>query len=529
MKRSILLACILLLAFGLRAWGLSQRELSYYDEGSHWRVAYAPAVALRTAAAALREGRLPARKEIKEAVLAEGFPEAGLNARHGYYLFLVSGMTLAGLRDDIGFWVNATAGSLTVLAVYRIGTLLRGPALGLSAAFLLAVSPNHVFYSRGGLSQATSLFFVYGGLLALLRAAAGTRNGFFRAGCLLGYGFTCHYNLFWILPFASAWTWLSQKGKGGGRPLWALVGGFLAFPLIFEAASALVAWLVSDRLPGLVRYSREIAYQFEVNTGGYSAGSSTPLFYFVHWIRTEGPLFTALSLGVAGLFAVVGMSRPTRRGLLAVGGLVLVPHLLYAPLSLKGARTLLVAVPAACLCAAWATGVLLGRPGRTSRWTGAILLAIMVGGMLSLTARVVEGQGPYRRVLGEIARRDAHPVTVDDYPILLTYTRGADILVAARETGTWRIPLDRIRRDQPEILLAVLNRGGLYGCDDPVWRLRFGLVREVLDQGRPPVAVIPFGHPLEFDYVDAEWSWPHLLSLSGLPYQVEIYDLEGVR
>lgn len=524
-SRPLWLGGILAAGVLLRIWGLPARELSYYDEGGHWRMGYAPAAALRACAADVARGDLPSREAARASVLRHGFPDAYFGAHHGYVAFESLVMAAAGLRDDAGFWVSAFWGSLTLLVVYRIGTVLGSPAAGLCAATLLAASPNHVFYSRAALAQATSVFFVYAGFFCLLRPVPerAARRSCLVAGILLGYGLTVHYNLFWTAPFALG----IAAVPAGGRPraalgrMGALVCGLAVFPLLFEGMTRAATPCLARGFPDAMSYFQEVTRQFSINTGGYSVSRSTPIFYVIHWVRTEGVLFAAAASASAAFLAARLLKERSVAALrwAALAGLVLVPHVLYAPLPLKGARTMLVAMPAAALCvAAW-----LARRPLPLR---AAVLAAIVGGMLPMTAEVAAGRGPYKTVLSEIARRRASPVTVDDYPVIQTYAGRDDILAAQVGNRSWRDALMEIRRRRPgpHYLIAV-RKDGRYGFDDPVWKDRFGIVREMVSRGATPVFSVPFGQPLAFDYVDETFRWDRLFGLEGVDYAVDVFDL----
>lgn len=532
--RRALLGGILIAAFLLRVWHLPARGLCYYDEGSQWRAAYAPAAVAREALAALSEGVWPDRERLRRAVLAHGFPDERVGARHGYVFLQSAAMAIVGLRHDAGFWLNAVLGTLTVLVAYRLGASWRGAAAGLAAATLLAVSPNHVFYSRSGLAHAASVFGVYAGLWMLLseRFRRGTWRWRLAAGCWLGWAVTCHYNLFWIAPLVlgvAAWH------AGGSPRRWApFAVGLIAPAVLIEAVlraarAAAVPW--ASMLP---TYLEEFVYQFSINTGGYGRSRSTSLFYVVHWIRTEGPVFTACAAAAAAATVTAvrrGLSLANRPAGPVLAGLLFLAHLLYAPLPLKGARTLLVAVPAACvLVGGW---LLRAGPKRSApaRVAGGVVLASAVLWMAPVALEAARGKSPYPEVLAAVARRGGVAVTVDDYPVLQTYLRRDDILVAQTGDRSWREALARIRRvsgARKPYLIAVC-KAGRYGFSDPVWSERFAIVRVVVDGGRHPVFSVPFGQPLAFDFVDETFRWDRLLSLEGEAYRVDLFDLEGIE
>ncbi len=524
------LAAALLLGGALRVWDLPQRGLCYYDEGSHWRMAYAPAQALRTCLSSLAMLDLPSFETIKTAVMRHGFPDTYFAAHHGYAALQSLVMAVLGMRLDAGLWVNAFLGTLTLVWVYRIGALLGGRRIGLAAALLTAVSANHVFYSRSALSQAASLFWMYGGAWFLfcwfqdLRSSRSLRWG----GILWGSGLVCHYNLFWTLPLAGAAAGVGGILERPQRP----IAAFLRPVLIFASGAALplAAVEVATRLLGSVGifpYSREFIQQFSINTSGYSVSHSTPLFYLIHWVRTEGILFTALA-GFSAAAAALAFARRAGRSFLPVAtlaALVVGGHVLYTPLPLKAARTLLVGIPASCALVAWFAFRM------PRHWLAWGLVVGALAGMCPMTLRAVRGRSPYPEVIAQADRRGGELVTVDDYTVLQTYLQRDDILVAQVGNESWRVPLTRTRRQHPgrPLFLAALRRNGRYNDEDPVWHERFSIVRELRQRAQEPIASIPFGQPLEFDYVDVAFRWDRLWGLKDVDYRVDLFDLESLR
>ncbi len=129
--------------------------------------------------------------------------EEGVDFNHRYrkpcpgYTFLGGAMMfLVGDRPAALLVTNALLGTLTVAALHAAATLMFGRGVGLTAAFLLAVSPYHVIYSRSALADATTGFFIVLGVAfwAWSRTSPQRwRLAYLGCGAALGYAITCHY------------------------------------------------------------------------------------------------------------------------------------------------------------------------------------------------------------------------------------------------------------------------------------------------------------------------------------------------
>jgi 4-amino-4-deoxy-L-arabinose transferase-like glycosyltransferase len=192
------LVIILLLAAVLRTWNLENAVHFYVDETN------------------FVEGILRLRKEPSINLLG---PFNYIAAFTWIYPYMqagsvaILGTNLVGMRA-----VSAAFGVLTVAAVYLLARTLFDRKTALLAAFLLAVFPPHIHFSRLGMNNIADPLF---GTLALAFLARGFKNGrpmnFALGGVMLG---------------------LTQYFYEGGRLLfpalvlvWALIGAFLWRPV----------------------------------------------------------------------------------------------------------------------------------------------------------------------------------------------------------------------------------------------------------------------------------------------------------
>jgi len=160
-------------------------------------------------------------------------------------LFLVSGPSISSLR-----MLSFLCGMTAVLLTYFLGVELFSRRAGIFAAFLLAVSPWHILYSRTGLRNILLPVLLLGGLLAFTRALR-TRKPwhFIGTGILLAAGMYS-YTSFRVIPLALIfWAWVRRRFLGKAPMTWKEVGltagTFLALmmPQILVLASDPVGFL----------------------------------------------------------------------------------------------------------------------------------------------------------------------------------------------------------------------------------------------------------------------------------------------
>lgn len=119
----------------------------------------------------------------------------------------------------------------TVLLTWRLGLLLAGPALGLAAAALVAVSVTSIQHAHFFTVDAASGFFAAAALLALLHVARdGRRRCHLAFGVALGLACACRVNLVLLaLPYGLA---LLVAWRAGAARAPALAGGAVLAALV---------------------------------------------------------------------------------------------------------------------------------------------------------------------------------------------------------------------------------------------------------------------------------------------------------
>lgn len=129
------------------------------------------------------------------------------------------------LRDPLvaGRLYSVFCGAATVLGLFLIGRELKGPRLGLIAAFLCAICPYCLWYDRLALAESMILaLFVFAVFFAVKAATSANNYYLIGSGVLTGLALltkgTGHL-LFLIVPFAYLARGPFQKGISGDHPL----------------------------------------------------------------------------------------------------------------------------------------------------------------------------------------------------------------------------------------------------------------------------------------------------------------------
>jgi 4-amino-4-deoxy-L-arabinose transferase-like glycosyltransferase len=192
---------ILLLAAGIRSYGITERGLFDYDEA--WYLLEAKTLYNTGKFALAKIGILDepdAALGLKTFIKMRGtVPLTSIKPGHTAFLFL--GLILFGPYDYAGLLMSVISGVLTVFLVFQIGRNLFGLRAGVLAALFLAVSPFHILYSRSVYSQANGIFLVTLGAYLWHRIhSTKNRNPYslIAPGIAIGWAFTCHFNLAYV-------------------------------------------------------------------------------------------------------------------------------------------------------------------------------------------------------------------------------------------------------------------------------------------------------------------------------------------
>ena len=392
------LAAVLLVAATLRFGGITDVGIRFDDES--W---YASDARLwhRCARVLTDAEALQAIWHLDKQTLQGRMDHIGVDFRQRYnkpcqgYTFLASLMMfVVGDSPTALLVTNALCGTLAVAVVYALGVLLFGRSVGLCGAFLLAVSPYHLLYSRSALAEASAGLFI---LLAALFWTLGRtgrwpwRKGFVWSGVALGFAITCHYRSAYVpVVLVVADLFLGQRAKtveasetpwpgGMRRVLWLCVGvaiPLLALEAVFRAAR--LGASVTDSFLPVTTYLEAcwnywLLLQNDLGGGDGAAWNPQVLLayagYFVHW---HG--FAAGALTLIGLVVVIrvrGAARWPAIFVLATVGILLCQRHTVA-------RALSTAVPFATLCLAAGVQAIVMRCKPSARAVAPLMLLVTV-------------------------------------------------------------------------------------------------------------------------------------------------------
>ncbi len=391
------LAAVLLVAATLRFGGIAQVGIRFDDES--W---YASDARLwhRCARVLTDAEALQAIRHQDKPTLQDRMDRIGVDFRQRYnkpcqgYTFLGALMMfVVGDSPTALLVTNALCGTLAVAVVYALGVLLFGRSVGLCGAFLLAVSPYHLVYSRSALAEASAGLFI---LLAALFWALGRsgrwswRKGFVWSGVALGFAITCHYRSAYVPPLLLLADLLlirrrepvSDAAPPGAlrRAIWLSVGTalpLLGLEAVFRAAR--LGASVTDSFLPVTTYLEACWDYFlivkrDVGGGEGVAGWNPQVLwvyagYFIHW---HGVAAGALTL--IGLLVVIrapGAARWLAIFVLTTGGILLCQRFTVA-------RALSTVVPFATLCLAAGVQAIVMRCKPSARAVAPLTLLLTV-------------------------------------------------------------------------------------------------------------------------------------------------------
>ncbi len=287
------------------------------------------------------------------------------------YTFLGSLMMFLVGDDPAALPVlNALCGTLAVIVVYLLGSVLFDRWIGVAGALFLAISPYHLVYCRSAWPNASAGLFL---LIGVLCWALGRRGmwplgrAYVLAGIAIGYAATCHYSSLCVVPVLVLVDLLTADGRlcsceksaGFFRSrvgLWVrLVGGVAVVAVAFEAVfqAARLAAKATDSFLPLKTFLEacwqwgQVILQCGVKTpGGGWINTQIPTVYagyFVHWhgVAVGGLLL----LGI-----IVGLRSRGAGKVIALFPIAVVVLLMVQRYTI--ARAAAAAVPFACLCLA---------------------------------------------------------------------------------------------------------------------------------------------------------------------------------
>jgi 4-amino-4-deoxy-L-arabinose transferase-like glycosyltransferase len=382
---------ILVVAAVIRLWGLGAQPILYFDSGVYLgEGAFLASAAQHAAAAVFSSGPGNLLEHVAQSTATGVDGHSPDIAKPGHAILLAIAFLLLGKNALAGALVSALAGIGTVAVTYAIGVRGWNARVGLAAAAMLAISGQHLVYSREPLVEADGLFFAM--LASLVYLQARGNRGLFAAGLLWGLAFSCNNRMsylpaiFVIAELAQwpGWLGLLRRGlvvaAGCLAPLMLIELAYLGARGIGRLTATPTDWL--DYAQQMVQFTR-------MNPPDRIRFDEWPT-YFVDFALMDGLVMLALLLlGIGVVLWRVRSPARTRADLLLVGSL-LVPLLLYSIYSTGEVRLrhFSLAIPWAMLAAALAldTGAAwLARRWR-SRKSTAVAQTGLVAGAVTLLA-----------------------------------------------------------------------------------------------------------------------------------------------
>jgi len=378
----------------------------------------------------------------------------------GFSLLLVPGVWLSGGRHGSGIWTVLAFALLGIVAVWRLGFVTRGPASAVAAAWLLALSPLHVRWSRAVMSDVPAATVVtlltLGGIRALdaggvrLWAVLGVATGLstlLRQVCALV-----------AIPLAIA---LAARAPGSAAARSAL----LAF------GSGAAAGLLPGSIYSLVRFGSPLAsgYDYWVAADFFdwrnalarpAVGTESNLIFLARQLAGLGALYPwpGAVLAAGGLvLAWAARGRPRHFATIATGT-VAATLLLYLPFFWQWDRFLVPILPLLLALAALPAGA--GPPPPLRIASG------LMAGLIGVSAFVTPGAfAPPDRPIGEAAGLRAIAARVEPNAALLAH---GDVLLIRRlfrgDTERIWVPIGRCEH---RALVRQLNRSPIAPAAEP--------------------------------------------------------------
>ncbi|MDO8624701.1 MAG: STT3 domain-containing protein, partial [Candidatus Diapherotrites archaeon] len=243
-RHVVIVACIFLLAFGIRAYLLKYDLMFEFD--TYWHT--------RMTAEIIQHGALPAIDPLAYTHLPNGSPVPDgtilfwyVSAAAYWLVALVTTGSLAyskPLLITVVKWLPALYGAITCLLLYVLGKEAYDRKTGYVMAFFGAVSASFIYRTMAGFYEAGTFGHVVlvAGLIFLLRIAKNTDNkkqlvlNLFLAGGTFGL-LSITYGIYQILPFVFGFflvgfaieLGIKRDFKSAGLFAGAVIGAFAVF------------------------------------------------------------------------------------------------------------------------------------------------------------------------------------------------------------------------------------------------------------------------------------------------------------
>jgi hypothetical protein len=446
-------------AAAVRLWGLGSQPILFFDSGVYLgEGAFLASVAQHALAGIVGSGDGTVLERIARATASGMDGHSPDIAKPGHAILLALAFLTFGKSAFAGGLVSALAGIGTVAATFAIGVHGWNKRIGLVAAALLAISGQHLVYSREPLVEADGLFFATIASLVYLRARG--LRGLFAAGLLWGVAFSCNNRLSYlpaVFVVAELGSWPGWRGliKRG-----VVVGSGCLVPLALIEGAYLGARLVG-RTTGTHAEFLDYAQQFvaftRMNPPDRIRFDEWPT-YFVDLALMDGLGVLALLLVGIGVVIWRVRAKRTRDDMLLLGSL-LVPLLLYSVYSTGEVRMrhFSLALPWVMLAAAlgldWLCVAVARRlgGGRFVNWIVGAAVGILA---IAAVPRIVALDGAPSGMQSVVAALGDRPVASTNGPVLSFFV-GEERTNARLRDAFVNVPsdLDELAREYPTLIV----------------------------------------------------------------------------
>jgi 4-amino-4-deoxy-L-arabinose transferase-like glycosyltransferase len=430
------LVAILLLAAVLRFWQLGSSPILYFDAGAYLGEGRFLASAAERAADAWAHPTPDApANPLARAITAVQDGTAGHPpdlAKPGHAMLLALAILALGPTTLAAGLVPALAGLGTVALTYAIGSIGWNRRVGAVGAVLLAVSAEHLVYSREPLVESTGLFFAtLAGLVYLRRLVDPDRHDGARAllavGAVSGLAFACNNRLLYLplffggLELVFAWRDLTFAGwRSIVLREVALAAGFL-LPIAAIEGVFLVAQAVGvafGATPGFLDYAHQFVNFMRMNPASRSRLDQWPTFFADLGLLDGLPALAALLFGLGVLLIRRTWSRPD----VLLAASLLVPVVLFSVYSSGEVRmrNFSVALPWAMLVAALGVCWIAERTPRPNLAAG-VTVGVLALLALPVDLAIVSAPSATPDLLATLDRNAIADVASTNGPVLSYY------------------------------------------------------------------------------------------------------------
>jgi hypothetical protein len=341
-------------------------------------------------------------------------------------------MLLLGPTTLAAGLVPALAGLGTVAVTGAIGATGWNRRVAAVAAFLLAISAEHLVYSREPLVESTGLFFAtLAGFFYLLRLVQPerfeNRRTLLLVGVLVGAAFACNNRLLYLPLFLGASEVVVAWRDRASRPMrtslmWLVALGVgVVLPLaIFEGAflGAQAIGALSGVAPGFLDYAHQFVNFMRMNPASRARLDQWPTFFADLGLMDGLPVVALFVLGIG----VLALRRPWSRADMFLVLSLLVPVVLFSVYSSGEVRmrNFSAALPWAMLLAAVGVNWVAERT-RYPGWVAAAAVCLLGLFAVQRDVELVTAPSATPDLLNALAGGGIQRVASTDGPVLSYY------------------------------------------------------------------------------------------------------------